>query len=447
MVHNWLNLASLLSLFAIITSCKNEGSKSSLQEEKKNEIVALFASNDPYERVRQLVGTQIFKVKLEQTEFLVGKKGTVLQVEPNSFVYEDGTPVKGEVEIELGEIMTMSDFIKSGISTLSDGKMLTSGGTFFIEAKQGDKKLKINPKTGMRLIIPAIRKEKDMKLFDGELTPNSPNGSINWKLAEKPNPVFDANNLQKITEDLEKYGKTTDKDLLAKKYEDFKLFMLMIRDFTLEGEWYYNKVRYDNAEKAGADAIHKSSVDTIKMFIKAYEQYIQSSAQNQQLMLKKNQYLKKGLEQYKNFLKNKPKADIMTFHLLDSLDRYYRSQNTTKQPTVSEQIEFIIFENYSNYYNCDRLRDDNVQITYRINFKNIPKSDNYFKLHLVSDFLNYHRVYKVYPESLNDFTIEFPNKIPFGLLIVKNDGIVLNKNYHEEAMANGNEKEIEFLYE
>ncbi len=459
MLKKWFNLVQILVLLGLF-SCKSSVSENSDKDKnEKKEVWALFASNDPYERVRKLVGTQTFKVKLDKPEFVVGKKGTILKIEPNSFLYEDGTPVKGEVEIELGEVITMSDFIKSGISTMSDGKMLSTGGTFFIEARQGNKKLKINPEVGLDLMIPTPKKDKDMKLFVGENTPDSPNGPINWKLAEKPDQVSDEDDLQKTTEDLKKYGKTTDKDLLRKKYEDFKLFMLMIRDFKLEGEWYYDPNKFENANDAQTEKIHKSSVDSVKMFMKAYEKYIKSSSQNQEMMLQKNQVLKKALQNYKDYLKNTFDSDTITFAMLDSLDRYQKTNTIKKFDTsiteeeitkiISDSLSFYsfkLFESYSHFYNCDRFANLNKPlIKYTVKFKNLK--DKKSELHLTCDELNAHTHYKLERDDYHTFS--FPDKVPFRLVLVQVDRVTMELkinelNCEEVAAKNGNKKEIEF---
>lgn len=443
MLKKWFNFVQILILLGLV-SCKSSVSENSDKDKnEKKEVWALFASNDPYERVRKLVGTQTFKVKLDKPEFVVGKKGTILKIEPNSFLYEDGTPVTGEVEIELGEVITMSDFIKSGISTMSDGKMLSTGGTFFIEARQGNKKLKINPEVGLDLMIPTPKKDKDMKLFVGENTPDSPTGPINWKLAEKPDQVSDENDLQKTTEDLKKYGKTTDKDLLRKKYEDFKLFMLMIRDFKLEGEWYYDPNKFENANDAQTEKIHKSSVDSVKMFMKAYEKYIKSSSQNQEMMLQKNQVLKKALQNYKDYLKNTFDTDTITFAMLDSLDRYQKTNTIKKFDTninAEEFYSFKLFGSYNNFYNCDKFTSANKPANYTVKFKNLIDKKSVF--HLVSDELNFHIQYKL--EGNEYYTFSFPNKISFRLFLIQSQDKINELNCEEVAAKDGNKKEIEF---
>jgi hypothetical protein len=74
-------------------------------------------------------------------------RGTMVIVPENAFVYEDGTPVKGEVKVDIKEIFTPAEIILSGIpmNVEHNGKIepFISDGMFDIRASAQNKAVKI----------------------------------------------------------------------------------------------------------------------------------------------------------------------------------------------------------------------------------------------------------------------------------------------------------------
>lgn len=75
------------------------------------------------------------------------QRGTMVIVPENAFVFEDGTPVKGEVKVEIKEIFTPAEIILSGIpmNVENNGKIepFISDGMFDIRASANAKPVKI----------------------------------------------------------------------------------------------------------------------------------------------------------------------------------------------------------------------------------------------------------------------------------------------------------------
>jgi hypothetical protein len=74
-------------------------------------------------------------------EFVYKRSGSVIRIPPNALLYENGTPVKGNVEIEYKEFRDPVDFLVSGIPMVHEGKQFNSAGMFDISAKQGDQNI------------------------------------------------------------------------------------------------------------------------------------------------------------------------------------------------------------------------------------------------------------------------------------------------------------------
>ena len=110
--------------------------------------------------------------------YFEGEKGTRIILPKGSLEHEDGTPLTDEpIEIKLKEYYTKADFLLANLTTSSDGRLLESGGTIHIEARQGDKKLRIKEGNEMYLRFKDNNDDEGMQLFSGERE----NTVMNWK--------------------------------------------------------------------------------------------------------------------------------------------------------------------------------------------------------------------------------------------------------------------------
>ena len=58
-----------------------------------------------------------FEISANEESIINGEEGTVIYIPANSFVFEDGTKPKGEIEIELKECYTNASIIGQGLHT------------------------------------------------------------------------------------------------------------------------------------------------------------------------------------------------------------------------------------------------------------------------------------------------------------------------------------------
>lgn len=107
-------------------------------------------------------------------------KGHKIFLNPNSFVTLSGQPVTGNVDIEVKELTTAAEMILSDRPTVSNGRILESGGVFYIRASKSGEELKLAPGAFVKVDLPSSSGNmQGMQVFNGQVTPDS---SINWVL-------------------------------------------------------------------------------------------------------------------------------------------------------------------------------------------------------------------------------------------------------------------------
>ena len=107
---------------------------------------------------------------------VIGEEGTELLIPADAFLYPDGSPVTKDVEILLTEVANKSELILSNLPTVSDGRMLVSGGVIKIEAIADGKQLHLAPGKSVLVNFPGGY-IPDMQLFKGQY---SASGQMNW---------------------------------------------------------------------------------------------------------------------------------------------------------------------------------------------------------------------------------------------------------------------------
>ncbi len=143
-----------------------------------NEAVSISAYNDAYTSSI----TQKFIVKPKRVTILTGKKGLKVTVNPAELETEDGEPVNGNITVKMVELTSSEDLFKSNAATMSNGRLLASGGSYFIGMECNGKKLQVKNKRTIKMEFPQL-KEEEMELFYGD---KDKEGNINWAKAEEP---------------------------------------------------------------------------------------------------------------------------------------------------------------------------------------------------------------------------------------------------------------------
>ncbi|MDD5569953.1 MAG: hypothetical protein PHD97_02235 [Bacteroidales bacterium] len=121
-----------------------------------------------YENVRTFFSnngeqSQSFKISAAQTQTITGKKGTKITFMANSFVNASGQAVTGDIDIELKELLDKHDILLSDKPTVSYGRLLETGGVFYIKATQNGQRLKsVNP---VKISYNYTNLQNDMQVF------------------------------------------------------------------------------------------------------------------------------------------------------------------------------------------------------------------------------------------------------------------------------------------
>lgn len=174
----------ILSLFIIFfTNCKNE--KDIEKNQSKNlenttslslisEIKKLNVELSKYE-----VKSQIFTVSAKKQNKVKSRLGTIIYVNPEELENIDGTKIEGNIEIELKELTNQNELLRSNAQTISNGKLLVSGGAYFLNMKSNGKQLKIKNGKYLKVDFPKYS-DKEMLLFYGK---KDSLGIMNWENA------------------------------------------------------------------------------------------------------------------------------------------------------------------------------------------------------------------------------------------------------------------------
>lgn len=126
---------------------------------------------------------------------MLSKNGILISI-PETAFFLNGKPYKEAALIQFQEALDAATIVKSGLSTMSNDRLLETQGMFsFTAYSENGEKLTINPKTGVYVQVPVNEYKEGMQLFTGV---EDKNGIINWvnpkPLAKIPVPI-DMNDL------------------------------------------------------------------------------------------------------------------------------------------------------------------------------------------------------------------------------------------------------------
>ncbi|MCX6182057.1 MAG: cytochrome c [Bacteroidetes bacterium] len=118
---------------------------------------------------------QHFSINTAKDTVVETDGGIVLSIPAGGFTDADGNVIDGEIELVVKEALSASEIISAGLSTTANGKLLETGGMFYVNAFANSKELKI--KKAIYAQVPTDEVKPGMMLFSGEKTAD---GRINW---------------------------------------------------------------------------------------------------------------------------------------------------------------------------------------------------------------------------------------------------------------------------
>lgn len=142
-------LLALISI-TILVSCKNSDSTTKLFKPES-------------------LQSQLFTIDTGKDTLLRTKRGAVINIPKGSLQSSSAS-----VQLEIKEAYHISEMIRAGLTTRSNGQLLSSGGMIYINAVAGDAVKIAQP---LQVSIPSNFINNDMQLFKGDVDAN---GNMNW---------------------------------------------------------------------------------------------------------------------------------------------------------------------------------------------------------------------------------------------------------------------------
>ena len=152
---------------ALFFSCGTKQTK----ENNKNDKTTLIENDNAAPVISTLDSIK------KDMEMIIGEQGSAFVLPKNCFLDENGNPVNDNITIELKEVNQMQDFVDGGVSTISNGRLLKTGGSYYFNATANEKNLVINKNNKPVALLPNIKKDREMRFFIGKLNDKN---EINW---------------------------------------------------------------------------------------------------------------------------------------------------------------------------------------------------------------------------------------------------------------------------
>ena len=154
-----LELVSIGCFLVVINSCKSP-----------------VANEDVYNHVRDYLPSQQFTINQDADTVLRGESGTIIRIYKGTFVDSTGQFVHGMINVSLKEAYSPSAIIMAGLTTISNGKHLMTGGMINLQASNNGNQLKIAKGKSIGIVVPTDKLDTAMRIFKGVES----NGQINW---------------------------------------------------------------------------------------------------------------------------------------------------------------------------------------------------------------------------------------------------------------------------
>jgi hypothetical protein len=193
--------------------------------------------------------TQTFTAAPLKVSVITGKKGLRVTVNPTVLEKEDGTTIDGNITIIMIELTSSEDLFKANAATISNGKLLVSGGSYFIGMECNGQKLKIKKGGCLKIEFPKL-KNSEMELFYGN---RDTTGLMNWIKAEQP---LAFNTYKNYTTYNPPYPDTAD---FKPYYSEYHLYDSLGSKVIFNGKQITVKEMVDILQKRGID----KNIDTV----------------------------------------------------------------------------------------------------------------------------------------------------------------------------------------
>lgn len=149
-------IAMALVTATCLAACKKE--KTTTTGDNYTSVQSFFSQSK--------VQTQSFSVNAANGGTITGAKGTTVTFPPNAFITFNGTPVTGNVTVQLKEVFSKKDMIYERVFPVAKGgHLLNSAGEYFLAANQNGTPLQLKDGKFFEMRLPAQAADPNMQFF------------------------------------------------------------------------------------------------------------------------------------------------------------------------------------------------------------------------------------------------------------------------------------------
>ncbi len=174
-----VKIISILLIFSSFSSCK-EGADSNTSN--INPVTIDSSYNNNLEEIYSYLSVTptIYTINPAKDTLIECSQGTRLFFPKNSFSFANRDEPTSTIEISVKECYKYADFIGENLSTISNGKLLETGGMLQIAATSEGKEVQLKPDKNYTVYFPRNENLLKMELFYGERDSSE---NIDWTLA------------------------------------------------------------------------------------------------------------------------------------------------------------------------------------------------------------------------------------------------------------------------
>lgn len=173
-----------------------DGDHSKLSDNRRVDVIIQKHQIESKQELLEILGANndvVHEIDLSTENVIKSERGTVIGIPSNCFLDVDGLPVENAT-VSIIEALSYADFLAEGLTTMSDGKMLVSGGMLKIEAfsSTGDT-LTLDPTKPIVVSLPTKLQQPGMSLFvsnNGSNWSNTGTKPVNVSVKYPERPVF-----------------------------------------------------------------------------------------------------------------------------------------------------------------------------------------------------------------------------------------------------------------
>lgn len=164
-----------LMLFISIFSCKSNSPKPIIIEERPR-----FVEGESSQLFRKIATpVQSFQVNVSTDTLLTSQSGTVISIPEKAFVNKQGEIITENVTIDLVEALSLEDYIRNDLQTVSGDQLLESGGMIYIDVRAGEEPLALAENSSLQVELPTEKLAPGYQIFSGR---RDSTGSISWEV-------------------------------------------------------------------------------------------------------------------------------------------------------------------------------------------------------------------------------------------------------------------------